>query len=696
MKTPLYPPSPKTIPKKLTSLTPTYQLKTILAIIAIIVFFLLYFALIIAFAGAVYLAITYDIRVISYITIIIKVCAITGTIMLLAFTLKFLFKLKNPERPNRVKLEKSENPELWYFLQKICEETGAPEPKNIYIDPDVNAYVMYSNVWLSLILPVKKEITIGLGLIDCLNLSEFKAVISHEFGHFAQSSMKIGSYIMSANTIIHDMIYSRDKWDELFEQWKVSGAFGLGAWFIVPIVWVTRQILGLFYQFLNFMYSSLTREMEFNADKFSVRTSGSNAIITALWKLENGTEKWQNTISQAYLAAQKKIHTKNLYIHNQLALQRSTTQQTEKFNALPNDSRGGKRFFLSSENSKVGMYATHPPNDKREENAKNPYILCEEDTRSAWLLFGNKEAIQEKMTKVVYEQYIKKTPTDFSPIEDFEVFIGEEAKGKDLLEEYQNAFKDRFLQIPEIDTLVEEAKTSTHNLPQLKEELSQLMQPIQEIDKLMEKAVQIAEGTTKDKSFEFKGQKYTKKTFTEGIDSLVIEKEKILNENFEEWDKNFLAFHLATATKASKDQELINLYIQHQTITEIYKYIATLKHSALKHLAELQWEAEANNVLITGMNEDFNDFLLTINDKMDQLNDITFVPMPNINSVQELREAIIEEGTFKRGPMLLFETGGVEKWLETIDLAIIHCQRIDQKNLGVILALHKTLNNAPS
>ena len=83
----------------------------------------------------------------------------------------------------------------------------------IFIDPDVNAYVSYTNVWLSLFFPTRKELTIGLGLVSTLNVSEFKAVIAHEFGHFSQKSMKIGSYIHSANTIIHDMIYNRDKWD---------------------------------------------------------------------------------------------------------------------------------------------------------------------------------------------------------------------------------------------------------------------------------------------------------------------------------------------------------------------------------------------------------------------------------------------------------------------------------------------------
>ena len=93
--------------------------------------------------------------------------------MLFVFTLKFLFKSKNIQRSNRLKLDKYSHPELVAFVTNICKETGAPKPKNIYVDPDVNAYVSYSNMWLSLIFPVRKELTIGLGLVSCLNLTEF-------------------------------------------------------------------------------------------------------------------------------------------------------------------------------------------------------------------------------------------------------------------------------------------------------------------------------------------------------------------------------------------------------------------------------------------------------------------------------------------------------------------------------------------
>jgi len=142
--------------------------------------------------------------------------------MLFFFTLKFIFKMKKNTQKNRLKLKREDQKELWNFIYKTCDETGSPKLIYIYIDPDVNAYVAYFNMWLNLFLPVKKELTVGLGLISCLNLSEFKAVVRHEFSHFAQSSMKIGSYIISANTIIHDLIYSPDKWDDLLDQWRAS------------------------------------------------------------------------------------------------------------------------------------------------------------------------------------------------------------------------------------------------------------------------------------------------------------------------------------------------------------------------------------------------------------------------------------------------------------------------------------------
>lgn len=695
MTTDLYPPSPLEVPKKLTALPASYQTRVFLAILSILLFFVLYGALVVALSYLVYWAFTYDIGHVNKLTILGKIGAVAGSVMLFFFTLKFIFKLKNHKRENRIKLSKKDYPELWNFILKICDETGAPKPKAIYADPDVNAYVSYTNMWLSLFLPVKKELTIGLGLVSCLNLTEFKAVMSHEFGHFSQRSMKIGSYIISANTIIHDMIFSRDKWDDLLDQWRSSDLrLSFAAWIITPIIWIIRQVLNLFYQFLNIMYSSLSREMEFNADKVAISTSGSDAIISGLWKLDSGFEKWNNTINYAYLASQKKLFTENLYTHNNLSLSRIKDEQLELLNALPKDKRGGKTFFMGSEHSKVNMYASHPPNNMRQDNAKVPFVECESNEDSPWLLFSNKEKLQKEMTQLIYQQYVNKKADEFCTVEEFENFIASENHGKELLSEFGNSFENRFINIPEIEPLEKELMTidlkkSTYE--GLKKDLNTLMQPVNEIEALMVKAGEIAGGTSKDNSFAFKGKTYKKKQIQEGYNELITEREKLFTDTFIDWDKQFCTFHLALAKKNGDYNHLKNLYIQHQELTLFYKKAVAIKNTIYNELAQLQaQEVIESDVRRFGYR--VNDLVVSLNEDLDNFEKMTFVELPNIDKVNDLKEAITDGGEFKKQSGNIFENGGFNILLTDIENAIIHCQRLDQKSLGVILSFHKELH----
>jgi len=698
MKNNFYPKSPENISKNLTALPSSYQFRASLAVLAIILFFVLYAAMVTAMGYLVYYAFTYEVTYINKFTILLKVGAIAGAIMLFIFTLKFIFKLKNHKPTNRIKLIKDEQSELWTFIDTICKETGAPKPKSIFIDPDVNAYVSYTNMWLSLFLPVKKELTIGLGLVSCLNLSEFKAVVSHEFGHFAQRSMKIGSYIISANTIIHDMIYSRDKWDDILDQWRASDIrLSAAAWVITPMIWGIRQILTLFYQFLNIMYSSLSREMEFNADKVAVSTSGSNAIISALWKLDSGFEKWNNTINHAYLAAQKKLFSKNLYTHNLIAIENATESQKEILKNLPIDTRGGKTFFSDSEISKASMYASHPPNNKREDNAKTPFIECAEDERSPWILFNKTEDIQQEMTTLIHEQYIQKKPTEFSTTDEFENFISQEAHGKDLLEEYQNTFLNRFLTIEKEEELNKKSfnflNGTNKTLDQLKADLSQLMLPVNELETLMSKAQQISQGTLKENSFSFNGKTYKKKNLQEGYSQLIHAREKLFENDFKEWDVSFCAFHLALAKKESKEKILLKIYKQHDLISQIYRSCVGVKNTIFKELDIIQSREDVTQEGINRFGRKINDLYVSINTNLEEINDKNFVAMPNIDTINELKESIIEGGAFQREDGKIFENGGFDKIINNIENAVVHCQRIDQKSIGLILSFHKELQN---
>jgi len=690
-----YPPSPADIPEGLTRMASSYRTRAWLAVGAIILFFLLYFALVAALGFLVYIAIFYPIEHINKLTIFMKLAAIAGAAMVFIFTLKFIFKLKNHKPQDRIKLPKSDYPELWEFVYQICKETGAPKPKAIYADPNVNAYVHYTNMWLSLFLPVRKELTIGMGLVSCLNMSEFKAVIAHEFGHFAQRSMKIGSYIHSANTIIHDMIYSRDAWDRTLEQWRQSDIrLAVVAWAITPVVWGIRQLLGLFYSLLNIMHSSLSREMEFNADKYAVRAAGSEAIVSALWKLDDGATTWNQTLNHAYVASQKDLFVENVYAHNQLAMKRITSEQQVRLQALPTDERGGTRFFTSSENAKVGMYASHPPNDLRENSAKTPFVPCELDERSPWELFGTASTLQQSMTNFLYEMMGKK-PEAFVEEEEFEAFIQTESQGKELFERYANNFVERFTSLP---TEEEMHQVSIGSEPPLLEQIeahrleaAELMAPVKECDIQIQKAVAIAEGTTKEKEVDVLGETYPKKMIQEAYNTLIRHREHLLNDTFKEWDVRFAALHLELSRQLHRDQELKNLYAQHRKIATFYQRVIQMRGWLYGIIQELQEAEEVTEARLAQTSQEIRGEIAKLSAEFDKLGVDHFVPFGNVHTPEELRKAVLSHGHFQLETSNIFDNDGFGRIVQQVETAGTHLLRVEQRSLAAILLLHEEL-----
>ena len=119
--------------------------------------------------------------------------------LLCLFLVKGFFKSGQKERTVRVEITADDQPLLFDFIDRLCEETGAPTPRKVYVSHEVNAAVMTHTGITSLFWPTGKDLLIGLGLVNILNLSEFKSVLAHEFGHFAQKSTRLGGYVYTAD-----------------------------------------------------------------------------------------------------------------------------------------------------------------------------------------------------------------------------------------------------------------------------------------------------------------------------------------------------------------------------------------------------------------------------------------------------------------------------------------------------------------
>ncbi|WP_303874929.1 M48 family metalloprotease [Bacteroides acidifaciens] len=217
---------------------------------------------------------------------VIGICLLA--LMLGIYLIKPLFSFSKNSKNTRVEVFESECPELFAMIRDLASNTQCQMPKHVYLSPDVNACVFYNTSFWSIFFPVRKNLEIGLGLFDGTSIDEVKSIIAHEFGHFSQNSMKIGSTVYVTNTVLHNLILTDDFWDKWLDKWCMSDT-GIIRYFGVLTRGITnlikRQTIHV-YRFVQKGYLKLSRYMEYDADSIACQYVGTNTFISALCKIE--------------------------------------------------------------------------------------------------------------------------------------------------------------------------------------------------------------------------------------------------------------------------------------------------------------------------------------------------------------------------------------------------------------------------
>src|SRR5262249_48213419 len=197
--------------------------------------------------------------------VIAKILLILFGLILFLFLCRGFFRRRRAARSVSVEIFAEDHPRLTSFLRRLCDDVGAPLPHRIFVDYQVNAAAGYADSGLSL---GKKNLYIGLGLVNSLNLTEFKAVLAHEFAHISQKSQAANNYAYVALDVAENMVCGRDFLDE----WMSRGLSQDSGWQLIAFpLWglseaLRHMFVGLFYGLLLFL-TAFKRQMEFHADR---------------------------------------------------------------------------------------------------------------------------------------------------------------------------------------------------------------------------------------------------------------------------------------------------------------------------------------------------------------------------------------------------------------------------------------------
>jgi len=417
----LYPASPKNVPADLTQAKSSYKRQAWLAMMGLIGFMLIYLALLAGFAF-----ITYKTAIgtvgssgaeFNIGSAILFLCSGLLTI----FMLKSLFAMRKMGEPNGIEVTQSEQPQLYAFLHQLADEIGAPKPHRVFITPEVNAAVFYDLSLLNLLFPSKKNLIVGLGLVNVLTLTELKAVLAHEFGHFAQNSMMVGRWVYVAQQIIAHMVSVRDWLDSVVR--FISGIdlrIAWIGWILSIILWSLRSLMDTLFKIVIIAERALSREMEFNADLVAVSVTGSDALVNALYKLQTADQAWQTAMSLAgRVAGNEQIIDDLFQAQSETIREMSRILDDKDYGQPPAPSGAGEdhRVFNNEAARPPQMWSTHPPNSDRETNAKTVYVPAVEDNRSAWLLFAEANELRRRLSLNIYNSETTKGFKVASPAE---------------------------------------------------------------------------------------------------------------------------------------------------------------------------------------------------------------------------------------------------------------------------------------
>ena len=288
-------------------------------------------------------------------------------VMVLIFLVKFIFNRRKVDRSNMMEIKEKDHPQLFDFIKRINKETDTKFPKKIYLTQDVNAAVFFDSTLLSMFFPVRKNLMIGLGLVNVVNVSELKAIIAHEFGHFSQKSMKLGSYVYNVNHVIHDMLYNNDSYGNLLDKWAhMSGIFAIFANITIGIVRAIQAVLQATYRVVQKSYSGLSQQMEFHADTVAAYVSGSAPLITSLYRLEAADLAYNNLFSKYNQWAAQSIKPDNLYPQfTQVMHHFANVFKIPVENGLPQVTEDSLQYFNQSKLVIKNQWASHPSTEDR-------------------------------------------------------------------------------------------------------------------------------------------------------------------------------------------------------------------------------------------------------------------------------------------------------------------------------------------
>jgi Zn-dependent protease with chaperone function len=616
----LYPAGPVNVYAEKLQPSAGFRKQAIKVISAIVLFLITYLVLLAASVAFAVLCCFAGYWLVTEIPKVITIIAGLGLIVLggsvIFFMVKFVFAVSKDENDSRVEITEAEQPRLFAFIRQLTNETNTRFPRKIYLSSDVNACVFYHSSFWSMFLPIPKNLEIGLGLVNSINISEFKAVMAHEFGHFSQRSMKLGSFTYNANRIIHNMLYDNSGYSSFIQGWaEIHGILALLAIVAYKIAQGIQMVLRGVYKLINLSYMGLSREMEFHADTIAASVAGGNNLVSSLSRIEIASGCMGSSLNYASERLKENKVASNLF-HNQLTIFRSIANRHSLplSQGLPAVTYQFVSSFSSSRINFKDQWASHPSLEERKAHLDRVAMDASPDETSAWAIFDNVTALQEQFTQKLYRSVKLGNDVELYNGEEFDSWYKERHDNYKLPVAYKGFYDERYpavedwdldvlknmpCSITDTDALFTEEHAGLHNL------IKKYRKDIETVKAIKAKEIDVS-------SFDFDGKKHGRKDCDEVI--AILEADiKAAEDKLQQLDKAVFAFFYNNAVDKDvvieKYRSFLAIHQRTNAYMEMMKRIVEITYPFYHGALSLEEAISAVDKLKNGEEPVFRGFL---------------------------------------------------------------------------------------
>jgi heat shock protein HtpX len=154
------------------------------------------------------------------------------------------------------RLTENEHPELFAVLSEVATKSEQEMPADVYLVGDVNAWVMQRGGVMG--FGSRRVMGLGLPLLEAVTISQFRAIVAHEFGHYHGGDTKLGPLIYRTREAIGRTIENLSSQGFLHK----------------PFLWYGRFFLRV--------TQAISRAQELAADRLAATIAGPRAAAGAL------------------------------------------------------------------------------------------------------------------------------------------------------------------------------------------------------------------------------------------------------------------------------------------------------------------------------------------------------------------------------------------------------------------------------